>query len=331
MHMRMDKFVARTVAKYLRNYRPLTGWEQLGIIKHCSLSYKEKLQAYRQLLAEFPADQDLAGDLRRRIGAIAGWLDRPPQKDKAKAGVIFRATIEWSALEPQEDESNLPKERHRHRHGHYSPTYRRAKRWLDSFRRKMLRERQENGRKLIILENRIIEIPSDRLKGRWNFFDFDRRGKLENDCAHPDLDLPDRRYFNFGEVFRRGDIVRDRHRGYSVIYGPCRDAPPDFLDWADVRGKVLEWRGRLMVFGVDYTSLELVPLAQLPDDQKILAAISRHLQGIELLPEAERNRIDPDGSLLPDCGEDTLGGNTEEMTPTRYSEKRSGDAPARGC
>ncbi|MDR0936883.1 MAG: hypothetical protein LBM98_09400 [Oscillospiraceae bacterium] len=290
--MNLSRFVSKTIARYLKTFRKLEGWEQLAIVYNSDEALTVKLRAYETILAESPDDFSKK-QARRMIKTCREWLSIANQN--AKNGQIFIAQSTLSGISKEtgeyfEDSTETL----------YFTTFSKAKRWLDTERRGNLRDFPQMFTSAIITR---VWLDSNRFEASYYF---NKRGKLyrvfDKNFHTPKSDeYAENMFVDIGAPFKTGDIVSVSDYGrypisYGVIYSPERKKHYAGGDFGDEVQFVFDiWYETLGHSHIPTWKLELFE-GELPDCDKPLLELRRHLTREEHLTPEEMHALDPDNN-----------------------------------
>ncbi|MDR0906899.1 MAG: hypothetical protein LBN00_12155 [Oscillospiraceae bacterium] len=284
--MKLDKFVNKTLAEHLKNYRPLTSFEQFALIYHSDRPVAQKKEAYEQLLTEFGGDRKTERHLRRYLECVNRWLNAP--KRSPEAGHIFVADASIDNLDFFGNRSGIFTDEVR-----YFTDYRKAKRFIDAERREALAD----GEPIVSFQS-ITEVVLDENKELVKYY-FNLDGKLKDvtDRITPyTFDYLENAFIDLGEVFKSGDIVTwsNGYYGYFGVIGSQKSSGSrenveivldEYPDGNDETGEI----GHTHQFTWDLERYD----GELPTEQVFLREISLHIKGETPMTAELLKRVDP--------------------------------------
>lgn len=312
--LKLNRFVSKTLAAHLKTYRPLEGWEQLNLIYHSPRSLKKKRRAYETLLREFSGDKELIKHLRRNIRKIDRWLavtDEPPAPER-----VFIAESDIHVRYSR----GIGKQFHHVQEGYFS-TFRKARRWLAAERIEVPGDagRFSDGNSFTVCQ-KITEVilDSNREKMWWAF---DRCGNVvsvHDDDLYGDRSLPEECFIDLGGVFTPGDIVvlesgyrsetgkfaNDSYYGVvASVHLPKHYDPVKYenmishADYGDMCELIICYDKEMHNIWHEHWPTPEVDLfdGELPEKDRFLRDVSRHLKGETRLADEETKQIDPFG------------------------------------
>jgi hypothetical protein len=303
--MKLDKFVSKTVAAYLRTYRPLEGWEQLALIYHSRRPLKQKRRAYEKLLDEFRGDRETVKHLRRHIKKANYWIDAPNREAKPGRVFVARADIMTRYTDGRLGERYLELT-------WYFSTYKKAKRWLNAERHEAIGHDGTTVRDCPLVSYQYIEevgLDTNRTIAGYSIeLDGSVVWAYDKDmCSTAFPNFPEHRFVNLGNIFLPGDIVlwHDCHRQfdagwtYGVIpfYVTARTDISPNADYTDNTECVMFYDDENQCVFHDHPptcNLDRYN-GELPMGQEILRDLSLHIKGEKPLSDRDIKKIDPDG------------------------------------
>ena len=296
--MNIDKFISKTLARHLREYRPLEGWEQLALIYHSHCPIKEKLEAYKKLLQEYESDSEISQNIRRLIKITDYWLDAPsrPPKDEH----IFVSNIH--IVEHQNDRSID--------HGTTTNCFSNfgdAQRNLKNELKKVVKPSKYNDSTFgafVSIEEKKIDSNEIRI-----VYFLDLNGEIVDGSDYESIDfrnnnLPEDKYIDLGKLFERGDIVT-YVEGFIPMHMPRYGIIPfqsaeysaetmkklDYTDSSRTVDYFDDATGKLRHHHPQTWDLEIFD-GELPANQSFLYELQRHYRGEKFVSSKRIDEVD---------------------------------------
>ena len=296
--MNIDKFISKTLARHLREYRPLEGWEQLALIYHSHRPIKEKLEAYKKLLQEYKSDPETVPQIRRLIEIIDNWLEVPnhPPKD----GHIF---VTNNHIVEHQNDRLIDHDTTRKCFSNFSD----AQRYLKKELKEVVNPSKYNGSAFGAFTS-IEEKKIDSNEVRIVYF-LDLNGEIFDVKDYESIDwrnnnLPENKYIDLGKLFEPGDIVTYIEGFIPAnipLYGviPFSSAEYDTetmkkLDWTDSSRTVDFFdneTGKLRHHHPQTWDLEIFD-GELPASQSFLYELQRHYRGEKFISSKRIDEVD---------------------------------------